>query len=294
MANNLVKLLPDSYVQYELICRHVKVQTLSCRDRKKLLAKILYDERPLPPVKLNSYLTSDVDCAEVQRFFKKLQDEYDTNGKGSGEFILDCLNFLRIRIGRIKPFDDLQRVLLHDVSQRMVRLESELEDVLIDFSDSVSELSFGVNPSGEVCNLVTLKDEMVGGAQAVSCTVHGNALNRLKVPVHKWGIKFSGKEGTLSPMDFINRISDYQLSKHVTDEELFSSFSDLLEGHAYTWFRSLRNLGVKAPCTWVDLKGKLLQDFEKNLQDFMFDLEHSIRLCVQTSSSSVIVFFALI
>lgn len=294
MALNLVKNLPDSYVQYELICRRVDIKLISARDRKKLLAKFLSDERTKPPIRFNSYLSPDVDCAEVQRLYGRLKDEYyQSTDKDTPERILDCISFLRVRMDRIRHVSDLQRVLLTDLEQKLNALEQELSDAIIDLGDTISELSFSVDTSsaqGMICQNVTKQSPKPSSVAVITDT----SRHKLKVPVHKWDIKFSGKKGTLSAVDFINRVNDYQVSKHVTDEELFSSFSDLLEGDAYTWFRALRNLGPRAPCTWTDLKGKLLIDYEKNLQDFMFDLEHSIRVCVQTEDVSVIVFFALI
>lgn len=294
MAHNLVRNLPDSYIQYELLCRHVNVSTISCRDRKKLLAKFLYDEREQVSTRFNSYLPADKDCAEVHRLFDKLNTEVNSESFSRGEYVLDCLIFLRVRISRIFPIDPSIKAKLEQLVVNIDKLEQQLEDTVVDLGDQLSELSFSLentpgNPTMLVNHSVTKQPATFNPSVLVN-----QSHNRLKVPVHKWGIKFSGEKGTLSPMDFINRISDYQSSKHVTDEELFLSFSDLLEGTAYTWFRSLRNLGFAAPKTWAELRGKLLQDFEKNMTDFMFDLEHSIRQCQQTEDTTVISFFALI
>jgi len=299
MAYNSVRNLPDGYVQFELICRHVPTQDLSARDRKKLLAEILFKERIKPKVKLNSYLSPQVDCAEIQRLFKKLKGDAEISDASGKEVILDCLNFLRARVGRVFTMDPLLQVLLVDMGNQIDALEQVLGDTVVELGHDVSELSFSVEMDSAndllLTNKPSISPTVIRPFSAPSTSAGQTAQkDRLKVPVHKWGIKFSGGKNGLKPMEFVNRVIENQTSKHVSDAELFSSFSDLLEGAAYTWYRSLRNMGQNAPQTWAELRNCLLQDFEKNMPEYMNELEHSIRECYQRDFGSVIEFFASI
>ena len=60
------------------------------------------------------------------------------------------------------------------------------------------------------------------------------------IPVHKWGLKFTGEERGPTVLTFLERVNELKVARHVSDNELFTSAIDLFEGKAITWFRSVQ------------------------------------------------------
>lgn len=77
------------------------------------------------------------------------------------------------------------------------------------------------------------------------------------VPVHKWGLQFSGSQGGQSVVDFLNRVHELRKARNVSFEQLFDSAVDLFKEPALSWFRSNRN----SLCSWNDLELSLKQTF---------------------------------
>lgn len=57
-------------------------------------------------------------------------------------------------------------------------------------------------------------------------------------PVHKWNLKFSGDLRGMSVVGFLERVTELQIARRVSDDELFASAIDLFEGKALIWYRS--------------------------------------------------------
>lgn len=56
--------------------------------------------------------------------------------------------------------------------------------------------------------------------------------------VEKWNIKFSGDSKKLSLHNFLERVTELRVARHVTEKQLFDSAIDLFEGRALNWFRA--------------------------------------------------------
>lgn len=73
--------------------------------------------------------------------------------------------------------------------------------------------------------------------------------------VHSWGLKFSGSSDV---RDFILRIEEISRSRNVELSSVVTSFSDLLEGRALAWYRTIFDDSL----TWPILKKLLIARFD--------------------------------
>lgn len=73
--------------------------------------------------------------------------------------------------------------------------------------------------------------------------------------VHSWGLKFSGSSDV---RDFILRIEELSRCRKVELSSVVTSFPDLLEGRALSWFRTIFNDSL----SWSILKNLLISRFD--------------------------------
>lgn len=73
--------------------------------------------------------------------------------------------------------------------------------------------------------------------------------------VHSWGLKFSGSSDV---RDFILRIEELSRCRKVELSSVVTSFSDLLEGRALSWFRTIFDDSL----SWSTLKKLLISRFD--------------------------------
>lgn len=82
--------------------------------------------------------------------------------------------------------------------------------------------------------------------------------NNVQSPtIHNWGVKFSGSSDI---RDFVLRVEELARCRRIELSFVVTAFPDLLEGRALSWFRTI----FKETLTWPELKGLLLQRFDKN------------------------------
>lgn len=74
---------------------------------------------------------------------------------------------------------------------------------------------------------------------------------------HKWGIKFSADQGSISLEYFLEQVDLKRISKGLTWDDVFPSVSDLLEGTAYTWYLA----NYKKMISWYEFEMRIRQAF---------------------------------
>lgn len=106
-----------------------------------------------------------------------------------------------------------------------------------------------------------------------------NLPSAIKLPdLKRSKIKFDGKSCV---REFITEVEEYFLYKNFDEILLVGSFTDLLDGIALKWFRTVR---FRIP-SWHELKLALLKRFDR--PDFDYFLEHDLRTRKQKSSESL-------
>mgnify|MGYP005984845299 FL=1 len=76
---------------------------------------------------------------------------------------------------------------------------------------------------------------------------------KTKVPVSKWGVKFTGEAKSISVVAFLERVEELRIARGLSTEELVRSAVDLFEGRALNWFRTIRERVHR----WTDLENLL-------------------------------------
>lgn len=61
------------------------------------------------------------------------------------------------------------------------------------------------------------------------------------IPVYKWNIQFSGDRNSNNLDDFLERVEELCVARHVDKKELFESAVELFTGNALIWFRSIKS-----------------------------------------------------
>lgn len=316
MSLDLINNLPDSYVQYELQCRGKDPLNFSMRERKVVLLQILNVNRSVAPVPL-SILNDVEDLATCATNLQKL--EVDFGNKNNVEKISDCLTFLTERVRRVIASSpeihehktqllSACRNLQGRVGDYVVELDEQDTPPNLNLSiirnmnlnDSHSSTASNnnnnnaraVRPNNNMSRNPFIEPQAQSSNVQIDRAIHIHRNDRIKVPVYKWGLKFSGvlEKDQMTPTEFVTRTMDYMQSRNITEEELYMSAIDLFEGTAYQWFKSLSNLGREYPRNWTELSGRLLSDFEK--PDYLEDLEDHIRNRKQGKDEGVVEYFA--
>ena len=70
-----------------------------------------------------------------------------------------------------------------------------------------------------------------------------------RIPVYKWGVRFTGDPKDISVMDFLERIEELRRARGCTEAELYLSSLDLFQGKALIWYRS----AIGKCKTWPEL-----------------------------------------
>lgn len=250
-TRELVDLLSDSYVSYELDIRQFNYERLTLGGKKVALVDILNDEdsdadnQP----RLVSQLTPIQDLQECKSLFDELREMFIQDRVWNATVIDACLKFLYPRVRRINT------VVGEEINYRRSFLLNELTGLRADISRISVPLPGSHSYSFE--NLDRRRDLI---PVPPSCTTPPSTHNQNYVPVWKWDIKFSGDEAEISAAEFLQTINDYSRSRNVNENELLNSVSDLLTGSARKWFRSASfNNSFQ---TWNDFSIRFLEDFE--------------------------------
>uniref|UniRef100_A0A1B6DWH0 CCHC-type domain-containing protein n=1 Tax=Clastoptera arizonana TaxID=38151 RepID=A0A1B6DWH0_9HEMI len=86
-----------------------------------------------------------------------------------------------------------------------------------------------------------------------------NKVHKAYLPVSQWKIvKYTGDNPRISLGNFLLKVQDKCISRHVDDEELFDSASDLFDGTALAYYRYIRN----RVNSWSELVVKLREVFQ--------------------------------
>lgn len=308
MSRTLLNNLPDVYVRYELACRGKDPCQYSMSERKLVLFDVMQAERNGAPGGVIAVIPIEDDLEACDSLLNKLVTAFNLNKNTEAEKTGDCLSFLIPRIKRIQARNEKDGEFKETILRCAIELQENVSDVAIAlcneptptvFDMSSIRANLGARSSPNILNPPSVSNSSqafpISVARNVNNEVGYNCFpNKVKVPVYKWGLKFSGKyeKDKMTPTEFVSRSMDYMLSRNISECELYASAIDLFEGTAYQWFKALGNLGDQYPNNWRELSARLLTDFER--PDYLYDLEDHIRNRKQKPNESVVEFFAYI
>jgi len=134
----------------------------------------------------------------------------------------------------------------------------------------------------EVVCRENMKDLQLGSAASSPSTSRPNFKT---IPVFKWNLKFPGT-GADTAATFMAKVESMRQARHMTEEELFSSAADLLDGNALVWYEARKHMFTD----WKEFKARFLKVFlPVNYQE---DLEDEIKQRKQGKTESVELFVA--
>lgn len=173
------------------------------------------------------------------------------------------LRHLISRLKRLTPPNDALINSISNLNGRLRDIESNLDEKI---------------------NLAELNDNET--INAVPPTVEIPAVRHNSVPVYKWDVRFSGGKEGLSVNAFIERVEEYQISRGVSEIELYKSITDLLTGKALSWYRSVK----EKIHSWPEFISKLRDNYLP--YNFQKDLMREINEREQGTNESVSEFFS--
>ena len=88
-----------------------------------------------------------------------------------------------------------------------------------------------------------------GAASVLNRSLPVTVATDRRVPVYKWGVRFTGDPKDMSVMDFLERIEELRRARGCTESELYHSSLDLFQGKALIWYRS----AIGKCKTWPEL-----------------------------------------
>jgi len=267
-------LLPE--IDYELKIRG----SFTNRDRAekiKILSRLLYRE---------SQGSEIIDLENYDSTFEDEREAINDTAVSIASLILEfegnpkdtLLHRIRSRIahltGRVQRLevsddDDAENVKIYkqEMYTTCLSLDADVHDK-IKSDENVPDLNASVLAQQPVINVTT---------PALSCSNNNFSL-------HKWNIKFSGDAYTV--FNFLEKVTDYATARNVSDEVLFKGFIELVEGKAFTWYRSIKS----SVLNWEDLKTKLKNDFlPPNYEDEIWE---QIKARKQRKGESAVLYFA--
>lgn len=274
---DLVNLLPDAYVVYELCIRNVNSSRMTLLGKKECLITLMEEEdrnpEGIPQYNLHLPVHSELQSCRIM--FNELRSMFLTENVWNASTVDARLKFLIPRVNRLYTVVDTtehnQKVfLLNDLEE----LSNELSRITVPIDNprplsptppSVSSYHTIRNPRDQQCN-----------------QVHRETYNS---SVWKWDLRFSGDDSRQSASEFLQNVRDYSHSRGVSETDLLRSISDLLVGSARKWYRT----NTVPFINWTDFVKRFLQDFEPIYEsDRLLD---TIKGRMQQPNESVIQFF---
>ena len=255
---NLHDLKKDE-LEYELTVRGIGTAGLGVDDMRASLRPLLRLERTDRSVSYSPVTFIEADAldaigtkyAELEAAAAALAD--DTTGRANtrlasrGLHLLGRVNRIPIKAGETELIEK-RGTWLAKVSALLGRLPR-----MRPRSDGVNMSSTMVEPR---TSLLTANEEPVEEEdddddslpeQNASCSY--NAARGRRIPVYKWNVTFTGEPGSISVMDFLERVSELRRARGYTEDELHQSALDLFQGKALLWYRS----AGRRTRTWVEL-----------------------------------------
>lgn len=271
MISDLVSLLSDAYVVYELCIRNIDTSRMTLLGRKERLIELIEEEdlNPEAVPRFNVHLTAGVDLQYCRILFNDLRNLFMLDNIWNASIVDARLKFLSSRVERIYTVGNSDEynqkmLLLADIEQLFNELSRVMIPINADRTPTPSNRSSYHTPINPLCPVMPRAP--------------------YNPSVWKWDILFSGDDKQ-SASEFLQNVHDYGHSRGVAEADLLRSISDLLTGSARKWFRT-----NTAPfASWADFVHRFLRDFEPIYEsDRLLD---TIKGRMQQPDESTIQFF---
>lgn len=282
-------LIYDDIEQHELEIRNIEPQRGPVFNRRKQLAKELFNEQGGASGALLCTLRPVNNIIACKNVIDKCETELSnfTCTKEVKEKALANLAYIEMRINRINCETEADvkntRELLKKIGYLQGGSSVEVNEPEKDNNTQPSEQS--QIPTNQEANqeqptMISLLHEF----QRMFAQGGNNTAQFNKTKIYKWNIKFNG-EKQADVFEFLRTIKSKAQANQVSDAELFNSASEFFCGFAAKWFYS------QTFANWNDMKRKLISDFvQVNYFDELLD---TIRQRRQSPNESIVHFFTV-
>lgn len=310
---NGVSKLIDDVVDHELIMRNVTPQGGPVHNKRRQLAKILYDEyiQNIAPAIVPQNLSNDL-CL-TSHFINICQVDLISPDPNLREKAILTLKHFQYKISRITCFapadmancqrfetETLLRIILNGQNSpstpnvnanagvqnnQQVQQNAHASNSIPNVPPAQASTPINTNANAQR-NLNAQFDLLnLGSLQSDSNSQHENT-TRIHLPkLYKWGIKFSNESKSLGVFEFIQKVEAKAKAYEVSHESLFQSACELFDGFAAKWFLSQTFIN------WNEIKEKLISDFVQ--VDYLENLLDTIRQRKQAYNEEIVHFFTV-
>jgi hypothetical protein len=229
---------------YELKARGIKVTVQqTSKELRACLSPLLKLERGKKGM---SYSAVEFDVDEelvvVDSRLTELEEAVKRFDDGSSRIPREVLrtraSHLLGRVQRLESSATVTEAQLTTIASRVSRITLLLTHVL-KTDDSGADLSIAF--AGVTIDLDSDSDSDTGlpvsSTPPSTAAATSNVVTRSQ-PVERWNLKFSGDGKGISLHHFLERVSELQIARHVSNQQLYESAIDLFSGKALWWYRA--------------------------------------------------------
>lgn len=311
----------DEIVVHELEMRDVTVQGGPVHNKRRQLARILFDEymQNIPPAIIPQNISSDL--VLMGNFITRCQVDLLHIDAAVREKALCTLRHLQYKISRLTctcqtDMDSCQRLLIllrviinnqnpagsscstpNTHSGATTSQVSSTPSAQIAQTNAASTHPQSHNNNVPPCSNAqrNLSNEFsllnissapnTNASQQNLSSQNASYTNVHRPKIYKWNIKFSNDKKSLGVFEFIQKVEAKAMAYEVTHEQLFQSACELFDGFAAKWFLT------HTFCNWNELKEKLISDFVQ--VDYLENLLDTIRQRKQMHDEEIVHFFTV-
>lgn len=313
----------DEVVNHELLMRDVVAQGGPVINKRRQLARILFEEymQNIPPAITPANLSNDL--VFTGNFITRCQVDLIHIDSAVREKALCTLKHLQYKVSRLActsqtDIDSCQRLLIllriiitnqnppgascstpnahanattsHAANASVAQnVQSNVvppnsQNVAPCSSNSNNNVQASSNVQRNLANEFSLIN-LTSGENTHDSRQNVSHTNVHRPKIYKWNIKFSNDTKSLGVFEFIQKVEAKAIAYEISQEQLFQSACELFDGFAAKWFLSqtFRN--------WNDLKEKLISDFVQ--VDYLENLLDTIRQRKQAYNEAIVHFFTV-
>lgn len=293
-ANNL----PEQLINHELRMRDIEPQGGPVHNKRRQLAKELFDEydAKIPPKIAPDKISMDL-CKMAQFMFAAHKEfsSRDPNIKSKASL---TLQYIRDKLSEMNIVNDFEKenanALLGTI--KSIFTPNEINDTFetnnetgrtnnkqTEHDDITSDQLNGMNLGGSSHEQPPYEQNAHTNANNRNITqgANGISLDTIK-KISKWNIKFKN-DNKMSVFEFIDKVEAKANVYNISENDLFRVASEFFEGFPSKWYKSgtFNN--------WSHLKEMLVRDFVG--LDYSDNLLQKIRERKQTQGETVLTFF---
>lgn len=233
---NISRLVQDE-LTYELQIRGIGIGTVG--KMRKYLARAIRIEKEGAALPSIPYpFTFDDDEAAIQVKIAQIEsgiaDIDRPQGSKKYSKLEAQLNHVLGRINLCRPQTEEEHKqkadLLAKVLELMTDLENKCEEIEKSQQTTPAEVSVLANQTFPGLSITEGSDEEGEVIAVAPALPAATTVSNKIIPVHKWGLEFSGEKKGLSLNAFLERVDELAAARHVNKEDLFQSLMDLFLG----------------------------------------------------------------